>query len=340
MRIARQYAKTRLAEGAPATASQSTAPLADPANPPETDQEMLKRVQRYLTLGNFKALEREIHEARDAKLRFPGGVWKLAVFYDAVNAPVSGDLSGDAGYQAHIERLKRWAEAYPESATAKIALADTYIAYADLARGTGYANTVTEEGWRLHGERTAMAASILADAAKMKEKDPYWYYVMGQVARGQGWDKQLESALLDAGMAFEPGFYHLYRLHTIFLLPKWYGEPGEAEAFADAISNHVGGKQGKFVYFEIASILTCQCDSDESDIENLSWPKIKEGYAAMQEMYGVSRMKTNRYAHMAYLAGDKAVAAEIFARIGKDWEPSVWHTPAKYGVAATWAGQK
>jgi len=173
--------------------------------------------------------------------------------------------------------------------------------------------------------------------AKLKEKCPYWYQAMQGVALAQGWDKSQARKLFDAAAAFEPTYYHYYRLYANYLLPKWYGEPGESEAFAEEISDHVGGQQGKFIYFEIASLVACQCDSEDSHIENLSWPKIKEGYVTLGQLYGYSTLKMNRFARMAVAAHDKAAAQQIFTTLGNDWDRTVWKSSLDFVNARNWA---
>ena len=42
-----------------------------------------------------------------------------------------------------------------------------------------------------------------------------------------------------------------------YLLPKWYGKPGDAEKFAETIADRLGGPQGNFVYFAIALVDNC-----------------------------------------------------------------------------------
>ena len=259
-----------------------------------------KKLTSEVFLGkNYDALDQAAREDRATKARIKGGGWKLAIFYSALDQPTLKDQATDEDWTFHINGLKAWESARPESAAARIALAEAYMSYGDKARGAGYADTVSNTGWQLFGERNAMAASALAEAAKLKEKCPYWYESMQQLALSQGWDKAQARQLLDQAVAFEPSYYHYYREYTNYLLPKWYGSPGEAEAFADEASINVGGQEGKFVYFEIASLIMCQCDSDESDMQHLSWPKVKEGYAALGELYGYSNLKMNRFAHMA-----------------------------------------
>lgn len=304
----------------------------------ESETEYKSDVALNLIQKNYDALDQAAREARTRKTRFRGGTWELLYFYEALSEPTPAAQATDDDWEYHIGRLKAWESARPESAAARIALAATYLGYADKARGTGYANTVSETGWRLDNERTAMAASILVDAAKLKEKCPYWYELMQQVALGQGWDKAQARILLDQAVAFEPKYYHYYREYTNFLLPKWYGEPGEAEAFAEEASNQVGGQEGKFLYFELASLITCQCDSDDSHMQNLSWPKIKEGYAALGQLYGYSNLKMNRFAHMAVEAHDQAAAQLVFAVIGIDWDHTVWKSSQDFDNARIWAG--
>jgi hypothetical protein len=140
-----------------------------------------------------------------------------------------------------------------------------------------YANTVSAEGWKLHAERYALDAATLAEAAKLPEKCPYWYEAMQQIALEQGWEKAQARELFEQAIAFEPDYYHYYREYAYYLLPKWEGQPGDVEAFAKEMYEKVGGQYGAYLYFEIASLVTCQCDSNDSDMENLSWPRIKEG---------------------------------------------------------------
>jgi hypothetical protein len=303
----------------------------------ETEGEYGNQVATYLIEKNYEALEQAAREARTKKARFEGDVWKLYIFYDGLGKPTLGAEATDEDWNYHIGRVKDWEAARPQSVSARITLAQTYLMYANQARGGGYANTVSDTGWKLYHERIQLAAASLTHAAKLKEKCPYWYEVMQNVALAQGWDKAQARKLLDEAAAFEPNFYHYYREYANYLLPNWYGQPGESEAFAEEISNKVGGKEGKFIYFEIASLVTCQCDSDASNIENFSWPKIKEGYAALGEFYGYSNLKLNRFAHMAVEANDKLAAQQAFAKIGNDWDHGVWRSSRKFEEAKNWA---
>ena len=136
---------------------------------------------------------------------------------------------------------------------------------------------------------------------------------------------------------FEPEFYHVYRLYANYLQPKWYGNDGEAEAFAEEISRRLGGREGDFVYFEIGSVLNCAPCGNGSSGFKLSWPRIKDGYWAMEHLYGTSNLKTNRFAFMAVKAGDKTAATKVFSEIGDKWDKARWNRKQAFDAARDWA---
>jgi len=297
----------------------------------EVEQDSYKsRMGGVLRSNDFDALEKEADSVRRSKSRFLGGTWNLYVFYQGVEAPFGGERASDAEWEAHLETLKHWATVKPESVTARVALAQAYFGWGYKARGGGYAYKVTDEGWRLLGERLQLAIGALKEAAGLKTKCPHWYFVLLEIARTQGWEKAHVRMLFDQAVAFEPAYYHSYREYANFLLPKWSGDDGEAEAFAEEASKHVGGKEGAFLYFEIATVLNCSCGETGGHLDGMSWPKIKEGYAALEELYGTSNRKLNRFAYLAVLAGDRPAADQAFKRIGDNWDPPTWRTEENF----------
>jgi hypothetical protein len=121
------------------------------------------------------------------------------------------------------------------------------------------------------------------------------------------------------------------------LQTKWYGDEGELESFAKEASDRVGGPKGDILYFEITSLKACQCDAPKDVLQNMSWPRIKSGYAALEQMYGASSMKRNRFASMAVKAGDKEAAREAIVAIGTEWDKDVWLSSEKFESAKNWA---
>jgi hypothetical protein len=255
------------------------------------------RITNLLYQRNFEQLDAEAYDARVSKTRFPGGIWKLYVFYEGVDTASRNRLP-EHGWGDYMSLTKMWVERRPKSVTARIALAEAYLHFGWHARGHGYADEVTEIGAQLFAERANQAKAVLEEAAQLDEKCPFWYESMQHVALALGWNKQEARKLFEQAVAFAPGFYHYYREYAIYLLPKWYGEDGDAELFAEEVSEKFRGKGGLFLYFEIATVINCPCtgDGDPRHLQKMSWPKIKQGYAVVKQMYGTSRMKTNRFA--------------------------------------------
>jgi hypothetical protein len=293
-------------------------------------------INALLARRAFAELDQAADSARASKERLGGGVWKLYVFYEvAAMVETSNTIPGQLRLQ-RIALLQDWVAENPSSVTARVALADAYHGYAWAARGNGYADTVPDAAWKLFESRIAQAYSILLEADKLPAKCPHWHLVMLLVARDMCWSKDQMRALFERAVAFEPSYYHYYREYASDLLPKWGGEPGEAEAFAEESYNRIGGRQGAFVYFEIATVLYCLCN--DSPQPTLSWPVLQEGFAEIEEKYGATLLKLNRFAMLAYLYHDREVASRILARVGDNWEPKVWVHRATFDLARSWAG--
>lgn len=293
-------------------------------------------IQGLVARQAFAELDEAAESVRSSKDRLGGGVWKLYVFYQVVSAPGGDTKAPPSNWPGHLALLRNWVAASPMSSTAHVALAECYRNWAWLARGGSYADQVTEYGWKQFNAREVMARNALIDAGKLSPRCPHWYFAMLELAVDQGWDKQQAREIFESAVAFEPSYYHYYREYAYDLLPRWSGEPGEAESFAEESLRRIGGKQGAFVYFEIATVLYCMCN-DAPDRPTLSWPKIQEGFAEMEENYGATTLKLNRYAMLAYLYQDWEVARNLFARVGTNWDHSVWTTRPRFDRARTWA---
>lgn len=270
-------------------------------------------------------------QLRSQRLRFKGGAWQLHVFYRTLTYPGS-TTAMDAEWQAHIAKLERWRQESPASPTPRLALAETYLRFAWKARGTGYASTVTPEGSALFRQRVQSARGILEEAAQISSACPEWYRQMQTVALAQQWDRQQYAALAAQAMNSDPGYFYNAIAEANYLLPKWYGQRGDTERFAGQVADKVGGAEGAALYFQIAAAMNC-CGRTQA--RAMSWPRVAQGFAALEQLYGSTNYERNVMAYMALRAGDVATATQLFARIGNDWDQSVWKSKARYDASRT-----
>ncbi len=297
-------------------------------------REYIATIARMLKQGKFKELDCLADHARTGKERLPGGMWKIKEVYAGLSEPVQYPMHAtQADWSLLLKRLRQWAALRPKSITARVALASAYIYYATDARGDGYANTVTESGWRLFRERTASAKQILQNASLLSSKCPEWYLAMLLVAENQDWDFTRKRDLFEKATRLEPDYYYYARVFASHLLPKWGGDRETTENFTQEIADRVGGDQGDILYFQIASAsyVICGCDGDP----HLSWERIERGFEASEKQYGVSMLNLNRIAFLAsdYGESDPIVAEKVLNRIGEQWDEETWRTKEDFANA-------
>jgi hypothetical protein len=285
--------------------------------------------------SDFDALDCLADAARSTKARFPGGLWKLHSIYAALDEPERHFTDED--WNTRLLLLKRWTATKPNSVTARVALAGAYTSYAWDARGTGTSDSVTDNGWRLFNERLEKAEAILDQDSVLSENCPESFLVRQQIAQGQGMEK--ETALVKRAISLYPDYYYYYRIHATLLLPKWYGEEGDASKFAAESADGIGGKKedGDILYFEIAGGLVCPCD--EPEFNRMSWARMQKGFSAAEQKYGVSTTNLNLFALMAAKFDDSVAADAAFKRIGDNWDRNAWITEDYFNQIKGWASQ-
>ena len=340
--------KTRAAEPSPPTVDAQQPPLSaiapgegiDTAAKAAQDEidKYTAQVSELLKQEKFDRLDQLASEARQSKARLPGGGWRLHSLYRyGLRMRGKGSEATDDEWQEHLAKLKRWVSLKPDSITARVALADSYVNYGWKARGNDYAGKVTDQGWKLFSERAALAQETLDQASNLKEKCPEWFVVMQDIALVQGWEKPDEAALFEKATAFEPDYYYYYNKHANYLLEKWYGAEGEAARFVEQAPSRFPGKSGDMLYFLLAADLNCNCADDRDHLRRMSWPRIQRGYVALKEQYGTTTLRLNQLARIAITFGDAQVAQRMFANMGENWDKDIWGTREYFESARQWS---
>lgn len=305
----------------------------DPAE--EERQAFRSRVRRELyNNSRFAELEAIVADVRSAKAKFSDGTWKIESFYDSLECRSS---EPESMWQLHDRIHRSWIAQFPESVAARVAHADFFCSYAWHARGSGFADSVTPEGWRLFKERLASAHAIVEGARKLKQKDPYLDLVALTVALGEGPAQEEYDALVEAAHAAEPTFWRYDTKRAYSLLPRWHGAPGDWESFAAKASARPDGL-GAEVYARIVLWLTGYYDDIFVESE-ASWSKTREGLELMLKRYPDSLTVGNQAAMLAVKAKDKAMARRVFAQLDGACVTQVWGGPERFIGALKWANK-
>ena len=291
-----------------------------------------RQVQDRFLKKDFAWVDREAQKDRLSKERLPGGYWKLRVVYAALEEPALAGQASDGDWEDLLNGLTSWSTQQPGSVTAKVALASAWKEYAWKARGEGYADSVNDAAWQVVRKRLESARQALSEASSLNERCPYWYVTALWVGLGQGWEREALDNIFEAGMQLEPTFYYLHQAKATYLLPRWGGTAGDWEKFANESALKLGGHQGDIVFFAIYSQMLVLHGMDLMNTHQQSAPKLLAGYHSIEKLYGSSSHRLNEASFFACFGNDVQAAAELFARIGDDYDETVWKSKQNYEV--------
>jgi len=310
------------------------------ASAPDEQEPFKANVRAMLEREQFGALDELADELNRTKERFAGGDWKSYRFQQALSAPTGGCDDTDARWKGLLAVLTRWHEQRPASMPAAIAIAEASIGYGWEARGTGFADTVTPDGWRLLDQRMAPAEGVLIKATGATPKTVEWYRAMIHLGRVQAWDRSRVDALVEQAVTLDPQYLHVSSEMARYLMPRWNGAEGDWENFAERSAERLGGREGSVAYSHIAWQISKYHRGHEFFDENrVSWPRIKQGFIDREALYGTSRRNLNAFCKLAADAADRQTTRELFARIGEEWDPGVWRERKYFDDYRTWAGK-
>ncbi|HAB17365.1 MAG TPA: hypothetical protein PLX89_17635 [Verrucomicrobiota bacterium] len=120
---------------------------------------------------------------------------------------------------------------YLGTAEAQYLLGDKYVDFAWQARGSGWADSVTDEGWRLFGERLQRGESALRQAWDLKPTLAQVPYRMIWVCLGRSHPRSEMELWFRRGQQRSAGWYKLYWAKAEYLMPKWHGSEREVIEF-------------------------------------------------------------------------------------------------------------
>jgi len=232
-------------------------------------------------------------------------------FYAACE-PTSQD--SDDIWNSYRTKLENWQKARPTSVAVYIELARFYLAKGFRARGKGRADEVTADGWKELNLGLDNAQDRLHNAELIDEKDPEIYRLWLKVALGAGWAKDKVEQYYQRGIAVQRFYYPLYLAKADYLLPRWFGRPGEVESFADDEAAKLGGEDGDALYAVIATEVASVEGVRFLNTTNFSWDRLKRGLIAVAKNandLSTRRQGINQLLYFALIAGDFDSASAV-----------------------------
>jgi hypothetical protein len=313
----------------------TTAFTAEILDGPEAQTELKTKVQTLLDQEKYDELEKMANEFRTTKAQFVGGGWKLVCFY--YTFIFSGTT--DAQRYESISKLEKWMAKYSHSLTARIATAQAWQCFGWKARGAGWANEVTEEGWKLLRERVEKAYKLVKEKPLAPLSDcPGRYHILLTIARLQGWNREKYDALFQEAVSFEPGYHVYYMEKAWHVTPRWGGAKGEWQEFAEEAVKLMPKSEGMGIYTRILRMLWGSNEFKDFSDPSVSWEKMKQGFLDMERGYPNSLYNLNYFCMFACIAKDRETARTLFKKIGNTPYAWVWKGRSNFEKWRKWAG--
>ncbi len=272
-----------------------------------------KELQDCYHNDDFEGLDRIVQRYRDKPYTLVWGNSALKEVYVWL-ASLSPEQTGEQ----HEAWLNKWLDARSRSATPRILLARRYMVWAWEARGSGFAETVTDEGWELFHQRLEQAEAYLSQAEKSEHPDAELYALRVAIAKGLSADRDVVDAALAAGIKLDPGYHSLYEATATYLLPRWHGQPGEVEQFAEDLTKQLGAELGSEMYMRVAITVLSYERSRFFTNTSFDYDKILAGWLAFSAKYQSHVNYQNEVAYLASIQRDRETLFRLLNALNDD----------------------
>jgi hypothetical protein len=198
--------------------------------------------------------------------------------------------------------------------------------YAWDARGGGWAETVTPEGWRGFQERLRLARAALTEAWELDNTNSLAAASMITVCMGEGADRQEMERWFKRALDADPGNFNACSRKLTFLEPKWGGSAEDMLAFGrELLRTSTDPRSVRLatvlvdVHWNLAASVGGGDAPEPAYFAEFpeAWEDVRQAYEAYLKQAPGSRYHRTRYAVIAAWAQRWAVADAQFDQLGE-----------------------
>lgn len=198
------------------------------------------------------------------------------------------------------------------------------------ARGGGWADSVTEQGWAKFRERLRIAEAALTRAWEMDPSDPAAPTAMLRVELGQGKGREVMELWYERAMKANPDNADAcgHKLH--YLEPKWHGSLGAMVDFGRELLRQ-GNWEARLPFILVeAHTRSVGYLKDPAYMHRAEvWPDIRAVYEGYLERFPDKDYDRSVYARLACACGQFAEARRQFERLGDRLQPAAFKDAAE-----------
>ena len=256
----------------------------------------------------------------------------LSVIQDKTTPPEEAYEACDESLKEFNGEKDNYAKAYsmteppifanwPDESTSWLLKGQANYQMAWNARGGGYADGVTADGWREFSNHLAVAESALDHAWKLNPKDARIPTLMIRVDEAQQKDRDDMELWFSRAMALNPNNYEACENKLHYLYPQWYGSRDDMVAFGKecAASTNWGGNVPLILSDAHREYWLYLNDADEKSnywTQPDVWPDIKIAFDRFFELNPDAIGYYHNYAWFAYHCEQWDALNEIIPKLG------------------------
>ena len=309
--------------------------------PPQADavlyHHMLEAmVGRSMELSDFAWLDRKASQYLHERTRTPVGEWALEDFYGQFDNCGCGQGVDERLIQRLKDKALAWAKQFPNSPAPHMVYALLLSQEAWRARGGGFADTVSGDGWQTFHAKLAEELAYLDARKNLLESDPQYYVERSSILANTGAPRAQWQAVLREGRDRFPDYQPLYMAEANLDLPKWGGTYDQLDDLVDeAVARthkEYGAQFYSYIYARLAN--SGQLGPNPFVESRLDWPHLFSSYQERLLLHPDPATYRNVFFY-ACLAGDRSAGRILIPHV-QGFMPGLWASQAQIDACKDW----
>jgi hypothetical protein len=205
------------------------------------------------------------------------------------------------------------------------------VSYAWDARGSGWANSVTEDGWRLMNERLIQAKTLLENAWENDPTESLVSEAMLRVALGLNFERAVMDRWWQRAMRADPHNTEACSKKMYFLEPKWHGSQEDMITFGRFLLKQERWQDRQPLQLISAHTISASYGDEDTYYRDADvWQDMDQVFSGFLQRFPEQIHERTRYAYFAVKAQQWKIAHQQFTLLADKPRWNVFSSPTHY----------
>ena len=239
--------------------------------------------------------------------------WKINTLLDSIDDSYESLAKAESSMDKILEA------ANAPGAVRAYAKGTAQISLAWAARGSGWAKTVTDDGWKKMAQHLKNADGIIDAASDAYPDVAYLPNLMITVELGQGTGQYRMNQWFERAVKIDPDYQRPYCSKIYYLQPKWHGSPQEVLDFAKTCIA-TGRWESGIPLAGLGGLSDLAESNEEFYKEPVLWDLVNKTYQEWLKRYPDSVLQRTKYFQWAVKAEKWDIARAQLEILGRWWD--------------------